>query len=145
VPWLANVPRSLLHLSKAVGIIGHERGATLAALVAARSALGEGVPLKFAVLCGASMPSAAPYVELLSRMHDTNAPIPTLHCISESGVEPESAEALAACFAPSADILWHDRGVAMPSASWWEASRGFPERATGGNRWVTQFAGPFYY
>ena len=135
--------------SQSVGIIGHEQGGTIAALVAARSALGLGPPLKFAICCGASMPDSGPYAELLHKLRDTaDASIPTLHCISKSSGNdplPERAEALAACFAPSAEILWHDRGSGMPPLSWWEQTRGFPERVTGGNRWVTQFAGPFYY
>ena len=48
-------------------------------------------------------------------------------------------------FAPSSEILWHERGSAMPPPGWWEQTRGFPERVTGGNRWVTQYGGPFYY
>ena len=133
---------------QAVGIIGHEQGAVVAALCAARSALGEGPPLKFAILCGARMPTADAYVELLHRLRDTpGASIPTLHCMSKTdGVHPsESAEELAACFAPSSEILWHERGSAMPPPGWWEQTRGFPERVTGGNRWVTQYGGPFYY
>ncbi|KAL1515960.1 hypothetical protein AB1Y20_002573 [Prymnesium parvum] len=128
---------------QAVGIIGHEQGATLAAIIAARSALGDGPPLKFAVLCGGAMPSAAPYAELLHRLRDTaEASIPTLHCI---GGADGSAEALAACFGPTAEILRHDQGSAMPGPRWWEDTQGFPEKVIGGNRWVTQFRGPFWY
>ena len=129
-----------------VGIIGHEQGATLAAIVSARSALGEGPPLKFAVLCDASMPQAGPYADLLIRLRDSPAAsIPTLHCVSESdGVSPGAAEELAACFT-GAEILYHDGGGAMPGPSWWELTKAFPERVTGGNRWVTQHSGPFWY
>lgn len=128
----------------AAGVIGHEQGATLAALVAARSALGEGSrPLKFAVLCGAEMPTQGPYAELLQRLRDTpDASIPTLHCI---GSEDPQAEALAACFGPQAEVLRHDKGSAMPGSDWWEQTRAFPERITGGRYWCTQHRGPFRY
>ena len=43
-----------------MGVIGHEQGATVAALIAARSALGEGPALQFAVMCGAAMPTHKP-------------------------------------------------------------------------------------
>lgn len=132
---------------QAVGVIGHEQGATVAAIVAARSALGEGVPLKFAVVCGAIMPESGPHAELLERLRSTpGAAIPTLHCISRNDPENPSggAEALASYFT-GAEVLWHERGGALPSASWWEETSGYPERVTGGNRWVTQFRGPFYY
>ena len=59
--------------------------------------------------------------------------------------EGESAEELAKCFGDSAEILRHDSGVGMPPPSWWEETQAFPERVIGGNRWCTQFAGPFYY
>ena len=135
--------------NQAVGVIGHEQGATMAALVAARSALGLGPPLDFAIMCGASMPpEGGEYHELLQKLRETpSASIATLHCISESDAvhPPEQAEELAACFGPSAEVLWHDRGSAMPSRSWWKESQGFPEKASGGNRWVTQYEGPFYY
>ena len=146
-PSIAAVESAIV-ANQAVGIIGHEQGAVVAALCAARSALGEGAPLKFAIICGARMPTADVYVELLQRLRDTpGASIPTLHCMSKTdGVHPpESAEELATCFAPSAEILWHERGSAMPPRGWWEQTQAFPERVTGGNRWVTQFGGPFYY
>ena len=133
---------------QAVGLVGHEEGAVIAAAVAALSALGEGPPLKFAVLCGAAMPESGPVADLLQRLRDTpGASIPTLHCISESdpNCPPESAEELAKCFGDSAEILRHDSGVGMPPPSWWEETQAFPERVIGGNRWCTQFAGPFYY
>lgn len=129
---------------EAVGIIGHEQGATLAALVAARSSLGVGAPLKFAVVCGASMPAEdSPYAELLRRLRETAGcePIPTLHCL---GGAAGGAEAVAACF-PNAELLRHDGGGAMPGPDWWAETTAFPERVTGGNRWVTQYGGPFYY
>lgn len=55
------------------------QGATVAALIAARSALGEGTALQFAVMCGAVMPTHKPYAELLHRLRDSDAAsIPTL-------------------------------------------------------------------
>ena len=134
----------------AVGVIGHEQGATVAALIAARSALGEGIPLKFAVICGAAMPTHEPYAELLHRMRDSGAALPggTLHCIGGADASTEAASALelAACFAPSGtEILRHERGGAMPGESWWEETRGFPERVTGGRYWCTQHRGPWMY
>jgi len=131
--------------SASVGLIGHEQGATLAAIVAARAALGEGPPLTFAVICGGCLPESGPYADLLQRLRDTpDASIATLHCIGNDEMQAE-AEALAACFGPSAEVLRHERGGAMPPRTWWEQTRGFPERVTGGNRWVTQFKGPFFY
>ena len=108
---------------QAAGIIGHEQGGTLAAIIAARSVLGMGVPLKFAVVCGAEMPSAGPYSEaFFHRLREGEAtPMPTLHCISKP--DSSCAEELAACFAPSAEILWHDCGSAMPGPSWWEETQ----------------------
>mmetsp|Transcript_7166 Transcript_7166/g.12046 ORF Transcript_7166/g.12046 Transcript_7166/m.12046 type:complete len:243 (-) Transcript_7166:257-985(-) len=138
---------SAIQQQGAAGIIGHEQGGTLAAIVAARSALGEGVPLKFAIICGAAMPIAGPYAELLYRLRDSpSTSIPTLHCIGKSdGTNTEQAEELAACFAPSAEVLWHTGGRAMPDRSWWEQTEGYPERVTGGNRWVTQLGSPRWY
>ena len=138
-----NVDKSIAEVEAAIeeqqaaGIIGHEQGATLAALVAARSALGEGVPLKFAVMCGATMPTegSAP-AALLERLRSTpSASIPTLHCISKSDTvtPPELSEELARCF--DGKVIWHDRGVAMPGRSWWEESEGFPEYCIGGGPW----------
>jgi len=127
----------------AVGLVGHEQGATLAAIVAARSALGEGPPLKFAVICGGEMPSAGKYADLLHRLRDSTAAIPTLHCYDRS--EGALAEELAACFAPSDEVLLHDRGVAMPDRNWWLETKGYPERITGGRYWCTQHRGPFRY
>ena len=134
----------------AVGLIGHEQGATLAALVAARASLGLGPPLKFAVVCGADMPTAgslgADLLESLKKTMPEDA-IPTLHCISSANtaVPTEDAKMLAARFGESAEILWHDNGAAMPSRTWWEETQGYPDRCIGSNRWVTQFTGPFYY
>lgn len=129
----------------AVGIVGHEQGATAAAIVAARSALGEGVPLTFAVICGAKIPTAGPFAELFCRLRDSpESSVSTLHCI-DTGPGSVSAEQLAACFAPSAEILRHDRGGAMPDREWWEQTRGYPERITGGRNWCTQHRGPFRY
>jgi predicted esterase len=134
---------------QAVGLIGHEQGATLAAIIAARAALGEGPPLKFAVICGGYMPSAGPQAELLQRLRETSdvSIIPTLHCISstDSFAPSAQAEQLAACFGPSAEILQHDGGSAMPGPEWWKQTKAFPERVTGGRYWCTQFEGPFWY
>ena len=129
------------------GIIGHEQGATAAAIVAARAALGEGPQIKFAVCCGALMPTKGPYADLFERLRATDAAltVPTLHCLSKSSSVCEESEQLAECFGPSARLLWHDNGDALPSSSWWEETQGFPEKSIGGNRWVTQYAGPFYY
>ena len=149
---LAGVDVSIASVEDAIaeqevaGVIGHEQGATVAALVAARSALGEGPPLKFAVLCGGAMPTAGRYAELLHRLRDSpGASIPTLHCIGNSDGERAQAEELAACFGPLAEILRHDRGGAMPDRNWWEETKGYPERVTGGNRWCTQHRGPWWY
>lgn len=126
-----------------VGIVGHEQGATLAALVAARSALGDGPPLKFAVICGAEMPASGPYAELLNKLKETpDASIRTLHCIGN--VERETGEAVAACFTDP-ELLFHERGAALPDRNWWEETRGFPERVTGGRNWCTQHRGPWPY
>jgi pimeloyl-ACP methyl ester carboxylesterase len=133
------------------GIIGHEQGGLVAAIVAARAALGmgpvasasasslSGTALKFAVICGAGMPDAGPYAALLGRMRDTpGADIQTLHCLSEADPAYTRGEELASCFT-SAEILWHNRGTAMPDKSWWKATQAFPDRATGVMRFVDQF------
>ena len=113
----------------------------------ARAALGEGPQIKFAVCCGALMPTKGPYADLFERLRATDAAltVPTLHCLSKSSSVCEESEQLAECFGPSARLLWHDNGDALPSSSWWEETQGFPEKSIGGNRWVTQYAGPFYY
>ena len=130
----------------AAGVIGHEQGATLAAVVAARSALGLTPPLKFAVCCGAAMPTHQPWVDLLQRLRDSpDASIPSLHCIGTTDPDAPACEELAACFGSAAEILTHDNGSGMPPASWWEETQGYPERVTGGRYWVTQHRGPFTY
>ena len=60
-----------------------------------------------------------------------SAMLPTLHCVSEADtVSPsELGVALAACFGESAEMLWHDKGNAMPSREWWKDSDAFLERA----------------
>lgn len=127
------------------GVVGHEQGGLLAALVAARAALGVGPsPLEFAVICGAAMPEpGSEWEALLVRLRETRpeASIETLHCLSRSGSACEQGEQLAACFAPSAEILWHDGGNAMPGPSWWKESRGFPDRATGRSQYVAGMHG----
>ena len=92
----------------AVGLIGHEEGATVAALVAARAALGEGPPLRFAVVCGGVLPTSGPYAELLQQVRETpDTTIPKLHCIGRDDpyASAEDALELAACF-DGAEILW---------------------------------------
>ena len=123
------------------GVIGHEQGALVAALVAAR----QQVPIKFAICCGVpAMPSTeSRYGELLRAQSGTS--VATLHCISKQDDSSSAAEEVAACFGPKAEVLWHGNGKALPGKSWWEETKGFPERATGGNRWVTQFGGPWWY
>jgi len=101
------------------GLLGFSQGAMLAAIVAARSSLGENdLPtLKFAVMCGGAMPK--PYEQLLARLQeapDTAGPIlPTLHCLSaEDAINPPAlGEELANCF-PNAEVLWHGAGHQMP-------------------------------
>ena len=90
-------------------------------------------------------PAGTKYGDLFERLRDSGASIPTLHCIGDADENRETAEALAACFGARAETLRHDRGMGMPPASWWEQTRGYAERVTGGNRWVTQFKGPWYY
>ena len=69
------------------GLMGLGQGALLAAIVAARAALGEtSVPssLQFAIICGGATPM--PFKPLLTRLRDTaDAGLPTLHlqlCVS---------------------------------------------------------------
>ena len=149
---VANVEAEIVAQQGAItGIIGHEQGGLVAAIVAARAALGEGpvasasatslsnTALKFAVICGASMPDAGPYAELLCRLRDTfGRDIQTLHCLSEADPTHARGEELAACF-DGAEILWHGRGTAMPDKTWWKATQAFPDRATGVMRFVDQF------
>ena len=68
---------------------------------------------------------------------DGTTAIPTLHYLSAADAvnPPAEGEALAACFGPSAEVLWHDRGSAMPSKSWWGQSDAFLERAWSGDKW----------
>ena len=66
---VATVESVLASRPEVAGIVGHEQGGTVAAVVAARAALGEGPrPLAFAIICGASMPTAKPYAEVLQRL-----------------------------------------------------------------------------
>ena len=123
------------------GIVGHEQGGTLAAIVAARSALGLGPRLGFAVLCGAAFPR--PMEEMFQTLRDSpDASIPTLHCLSTSDTASpcEQGEELAGCFA-SAEILWHDGGSAMPGRSWWKDSMGFPDRVSGRTQYTAGMYG----
>mgnify|MGYP006156615837 CR=1 FL=1 len=149
--WLLNLASSVAAVEaeleagggKYSGIVGHEQGGTLAAIVAARAALGEGpLSLEFAVISGAAMPADPPYTDLLRRLRDSpDKEIRTLHCLSKLDTvsPPELGEELAGCFGQTAEVLWHDRGNAMPDKSWWKATRAFPDRATGQKRYVDQF------
>ena len=117
-------------------LVGLEQGGLVAACVAARAALGEGLGagrLRSAILCGTAMPAeGTECADLLHRMRDTeDASLPTLHCLSMSDtVSPaELGKELAACFGPSAELLWHGGGNAMPSRQWWKDSDAFLERA----------------
>jgi len=123
------------------GIVGHEQGGLVAAIVAARAALGEGpLTLSFAIICGASMPAAKAYTDLLHRLSDSpGASVPTLHCLSESDAASASGAELASCFEPTAEILWHTRGNAMPDRSWWKSTMAYPDRAVGFKRYVDQY------
>ena len=133
------------------GIVGHGQGGLVAACVAARAALGEGPlctasakslspsALKFAIVCGAQMPQSGPYVDLLMRLQQSrDATIQSLHCMSQADDASELSQELASCF-PSAELLWHDRGVAMPDKSWWKETRAFPDRCLGKMRYVDQY------
>lgn len=129
------------------GIVGHEQGGLVAALVAARASLGVGPRcLQFAVISGAAMPhEESRWAELLTELRDaTEAPsVRTLHCLSESNPinSAELGAALADCFGPSAEILWHDRGKAMPGRSWWKETNGFLDRAVGRKEYVAGMYG----
>ena len=110
-----------LATGKYCGLLGFSQGAMLAAVVAARLALGEGdknaaAHLNFAVICSAALPS--PYRPLLERLRSAGgAPsLPTLHCLSAMDPmnPPELGEELAGCFGDSAQVLWHDAGHDMP-------------------------------
>ena len=75
-----------------------------------------------------------PYAPLLEELQKAGLPATderTLHCLSKADTisPPASGKALAACFGPSAELLWHDRGNAMPSRMWWRDSDAFLERA----------------
>ena len=102
------------------GVMGFSQGAMLAAIVAARSALGESgsVPLKCAVLCAAAIPK--PYEPLLHRLRDApddaKVLFPTLHTLCRADpMNPSSmGEDVASCFEPLADVMWHEDGHAIP-------------------------------
>jgi hypothetical protein len=137
---VATVEAVLASRPEVAGIVGHEQGGTVAAVVAARAALGEGPrPLAFAIICGASMPTAKPYTELLQRLRSAEVSIPTLHTLSNTGTLAATGEELAACFGSGAEILWHEQGNAMPDKSWWRRTDAFPDRATGLKRYVDQY------
>ena len=129
------------------GIVGHEQGGLVAALVAARASLGVGPRcLQFAVISGAAMPDdKSGWAELLAELRDApEAPsVRTLHCLSQSNPvnSPERGVMLADCFGPSAEVLWHDRGKAMPGRSWWKETKGFPDRAVGREEYVAGMYG----
>ena len=118
------------------GIIGFEQGGLVAALVAARAALGESSckRLRTAIVCSAAMPAeGSQYADLLSKLRDGKGAsvVPTLHCLSKAdSVSPwESGQELAGCFGPAAEVMWHDLGHAVPSRMWWRDSDAFLERA----------------
>ncbi len=100
------------------GVLGFSQGAMLAAIVAARASLGEGAAasqLKFAIIAAAAVPK--PYEELLHRLREAEIrPLPTLHCLSaEDTMNPAAmGEEVAACFGPTAEVLWHGGGHALP-------------------------------
>lgn len=100
----------------------------LAAVVAARAAIGEGDPeaakaLKFAVVCSAALPN--PYRPLLERLREKAAAssssiLPTLHTLSKVDKmnPPDLGKELAECFGTgdggTASVLWHSAGHEMP-------------------------------
>ena len=95
------------------GIVGFEQGGALAAIVAARSALGDGPPLQFAVCIAAAAPR--PFAPLFQRLRDTpSASIPTMHCVSEADANHRAGVALADAFGPTAQLVWHENGRKMP-------------------------------
>lgn len=118
---VAQVERELAS-GRYCGLLGYSQGAMLAAVVAARAALGEGDKaaaehLKFAIICSAALPN--PYRPLLERLRSSGgAPnIPTLHCLSKSDTmnPPELGEELASCFGvASSQVLWHGAGHKVP-------------------------------
>ena len=119
-------------------LVGLEQGGLVAAMVAARAALGESGScsrLRAAVVCGAAMPASSQHAALLHRLRDgesngaSPSAVPTLHCLSEADSVHPQGEELAACFGTSAEILWHDLGNALPSRQWWKDSDAFLERA----------------
>ena len=135
---------------EAIGLVGFEQGGALAAVVAARATLREGPPIEFAVVCGSAMPPQCS--DLFERLRaavaasSSSSPdqdggaapiVPTLHYLSATDAvnPPSEGEALAACFGPTAEVLWHDRGSAMPGKEWWSQSDAFLERAWAGDKW----------
>eukprot|EP00900_Chrysochromulina_parva_P021226 jgi/Chrpa1/3737/Chrysochromulina_OHIO_Genome00003109-RA len=101
------------------GILGFSQGAMLAAVVAARSALGQGPPdskLSLTVCCGAALPK--PFEPLFAALRESGgAPaIRSLHCLSavDTMNPPELGKALATSFGTSASLLWHDNGHTLP-------------------------------
>jgi len=114
-----------------IGVLGFSQGAMLTAILAARSALGEGAPLKLAICCAAALPK--PYEGLLQRLRGAPSPLPirTLHTLSKrDGMNPPNmGEDVAACFAAS-EVSWHDGGHAIPKDA---AIARFLERAAAAN------------
>ena len=141
------VVEDAIEAEQMAGIVGHEQGGLVAALVAARASLGVGPRcLQFAVISGAAMPdNESHWAELLTALRDAQeAPsVRTLHCLSQSNpvTSPELGAKLADCFGSSAEILWHDRGKAMPGRSWWKETKGFPDRAVGRKEYVAGMYG----
>lgn len=112
------------------GVLGFSQGAMLAAIIGARSALGEGPPVAAVVLCSGATPK--PFEPLLHRLRDTPSarPLPTLHtlCKADPMNPAELGAEVASCF-PESATLWHDGGHALPPPSHLDAVAAFLDRA----------------
>jgi len=105
-------------------LLGFSQGAMLAAVVAARLALGDTplaqqATLRLAVMFGAALPK--PYEDLFSRLRDAGGAqgIRTLHCLSKNDITnpPELGSALAGCFGARAQEHWHGNGHRVAPAT----------------------------
>ena len=102
------------------GLLGFSQGAMLAAIIAARSAMADGPPLKLAICLSGALPK--PYEGLLEQLRtapDTvRGAVRTLHCLCRhDGINPpELGEQVATYFAAS-QILWHQDGHNVPAAA----------------------------
>lgn len=97
------------------GVMGFSTGGVVAAIVAARAALGEegaATNLDFAVCINGVAPAA--YEGLFRRLADSSTSLPTLHLLSKADALSERGEALAQSFGPTAVVQWHEAGHAMP-------------------------------